>query len=75
MGAGLLVKRLHQPEIGSFFEAVALAIKGKNAIRGSFASKDTPVQKLEREHVRQAGRQAEGKMDSGCPLREGCQHG
>lgn len=41
MGAGLLVKLFHQPEIGSFFKAVALAIKERNAIGISVASKDT----------------------------------
>lgn len=45
MGAGLLVKLLHQPEIGSFFKAVALAIKERNAIGVSVASKDRPIQK------------------------------
>lgn len=54
MGAGLLVKFFHQPEIGSFFKAVALAIKERNAIGISVASKDTPVQKLESERVLQA---------------------
>lgn len=55
MGAGLLVKLFHQPEIGSFFKAAALAIKERNnAIGISDASENLPVRKVESEHVLQA---------------------
>lgn len=59
----------HQPEIGSFFKAVALAVKERKPLE-SVASKDIPAQKLGGERVLQEQR---GKDGLGlCPLlREG----
>lgn len=59
---------LHQPEIGSFFKAVALAIQERNAIGVSVASKDRPIQKLGSERVLQA---QTGKGGQAISLSEG----
>lgn len=55
---------LHQPEIGSFFKAVALAIQERNAIGVSVASKDRPIQKLGSERVLQAQTGKDGQAIS-----------
>lgn len=60
MGAGLLAKLLHQPEIGSFFKAVALAIKRGMPLESQLLPKRDLFRNWE---VSMSYRHRQGQMD------------
>lgn len=60
----------HQPEIGSIiFEAIALAVRERNAILASVASKEMPIKKLGSEYVPQGQAKVEMGLDHISPAK------